>query len=126
LRKKYLKQTNLLNQVIVFKTNDIFTEEMSTSTFRYNVNGIELGTKAFEKLKSELTLHQSKIRLPNDEQDTKIYTGDYFDVMNNKHELVIREGQVKLWQEDTGYYPPTDELYYEIVTNPIILDALGK
>jgi hypothetical protein len=121
LRQKYLKPTKLLTQVIVFKKDD---KEKGISTFRYNINGIELDPKAFEKLESELTLHQAKIRLPNDEENTNFYIGNYLDLMGEKHELVIREGQVQLWQENMEYYPPTDEFYYEIVTNPIILNAL--
>jgi len=126
LRKKY--SAELLKNVIVFKKDehDTAVKEKGISTLRYNINGIELEPQAFEKLESELTLHKSKIRLPDEEEDTSFYTGNYLDLMGEKHELVIREGQVQLWQEDIEYYPPMDELYYEIVTNPIILKALKK
>jgi len=128
LREKYIQETKLLTQIIVFKKDDSFADEegKGLSTCHYNINGIELDPKAFAKLESEMTLYQVKIRLPSDKQPTRFYTGNYVDTMGEKHDLVIREGQVKLWREDTEDYPLSEELYYEIVTNPVILKAFKK
>ncbi len=119
LRRKYVPSQ--FTQVMVFQhpTND-------TRIFRYNVNGIELHPAAFKKLQSEMALRTFKIRLPGEEQHMRFYLGYYPDTKGNTHELVICEGQILLWEENTADYLLTDNLFYEIVTNPTILSAIKK
>jgi len=39
---------------------------------------------------------------------------------------VVRQGWVRLWQEAEDYYPVTSEVYYEVVVNPKLLNAIRK
>jgi len=128
LRRKYAYQPNLLINVMVFQqpANDAFLGEKGMTTFRYNLNGIELDPVAFKKLQSEVALRQFKIRLPGDEESTRFYAGYFSDTKGEKHEVVIREGRMKVWQEDGEDYPITDSLYYEVVTNKTIISTIKK
>jgi hypothetical protein len=128
LRRKYAKQPDLLTHVMVFQQppDDAFKGEKGMTTFRYNLNGIELDPGAFKKLQSEMALRQIKLRLPNEKEASRFYIGYYPDVTEETHQVVIREGKVKIWQEDSEDYPLTDTLYYEVVTNKKILNLLRK
>ncbi|MDM8558794.1 hypothetical protein [Candidatus Parabeggiatoa sp. HSG14] len=128
LRRKYSEQSNLLTHVMVFQQppDDAFKGEKGMTTFRYNLNGIELDTPAFKKLKNEVALRQIKINLPGDEYSTYFYAGYYPDVEGERQKVVIREGRVKIWQENTNDYPLTDILFYEVVTNKKILYTINK
>jgi hypothetical protein len=127
LRRKY-SQHNLLTHVIVFQQapDDSFKGEKGITTFRYNLNGIELDSLAFKKLQNEVALRRVKINLPGDKSPTCFYAGHYPDAKGDRREVVIREGRVKMWQEDTEEYPLTDNLYYEVVTNKRILLLINK
>jgi hypothetical protein len=117
LRCKYAEQSKLLTQVMVFQFED--------KTLRYNINGIELDSAAFQKLQSEIaTLRRFKIRLPSDKYYTRFYAGSYPDANGQEHGVVIREGQIKKWSESNDNYPLTNNLYYEVVTNQQIIDSL--
>ncbi len=128
LRRKYSQQSNLLTRVMVFQQppDDAFKGEKGMTTFRYNLNGVELQPAAFNKLQSEIALRQFKLRLPGDKYNTRFYVGEYPDTTGEIHKVVIREAQVKVWQEDSEDYPLTDILYYEVVTNKTILNTLKK
>jgi len=128
LRRKYSQQSNLLTHVMVFQQppNDAFKGEKGMTSFRYNLNGIELESAAFKKLQTELALRQFTIRLPNDKYPTRFHKGRYLDIFGESHEVVIRESRVKVWREDSEDYPLTKTLYYEVVTNHTILKAIKK
>ncbi|MDM8564559.1 hypothetical protein QUF74_02805 [Candidatus Halobeggiatoa sp. HSG11] len=128
LRKKYANQPDLLTNVMVFQQapDDAFKGEKGMTTFRYNLNGVELGPEAFKKLQNEMALRQIKIRLPDDDYKTSFHAGYYPDVRGNSHEVIIREGQVKIWQEEHENYPMTDIKYYEVVTNKKIINTIKK
>ncbi len=128
LRRKYSQQSNLLTHVMVFQQppNDAFKGEKGMTSFRYNLNGIELESTAFKKLQTELALRQFTIRLPNDNYPTRFHKGRYLDSFGETHEVVIREGRVKVWREESEDYPLTKTLYYEVVTNHTILKAIKK
>jgi hypothetical protein len=128
LRHKYSRQSNLLTQVMVFQQapDDAFKGEKGMTTFRYNLNGIELESAAYEKLQNEIVLRHLNIRLPGDKSSTRFYLGDYPDIQGETHKVVIREDRVKVWQENSENYPLTDNLYYEVVTNKKILNAVKK
>ncbi|EDN65228.1 hypothetical protein BGP_6288 [Beggiatoa sp. PS] len=106
--------------------DDAFKGEKGMTTFRYNLNGIELDPGAFKKLQSEMALRQFKLRLPGEKEASRFYIGYYPDVTEETHQVVVREGKVKIWQEDNEDYPLTDTLYYEVVTNKKILNLLRK
>jgi len=128
LRHKYAKKINLLTHVMVFKqaTDDAFKGEKGMTTFRYNLNGVELDPAAFDKLQTEIALRSYHIRLPEDDVVTQFFVGQYTDNQGQKHQLVVRQGWVRLWQETEDYYPVTSEVYYEVVVNPKLLNAIKK
>ncbi len=127
LRQKYSKQ-DLLTRVMVFKQaeDDAFKGEKGMTTFRYNLNGIELESLAFSKLQSEISLQRFSLRLPGDKYKTNFYAGRYVDVKGNPQEVVVREGRVLVWRETDDNHVPTNEVYYEVVTHKTILTTIKK
>jgi len=128
LRRKYEYDNKLLTNVMVFKQamDDKFKGEKGMTTFRYNLNGIELSVEGFEKLKGEIALRSYQLRLPKESQYTRFYAGVYPDVSGRQHKLVIREGYAKIWREDSEEYLMTDQRYYEVVTNSKLLKTIYK
>jgi hypothetical protein len=66
------------------------------ATFRYNLNGIELESAAYEKLQNEIVLRHLSIRLPRDKYSTRFYLSDYPDIQGKIHQVVNREDRVKV------------------------------
>lgn len=128
LRRKYAQEKNLLTNVMVFKQppTDAFQGEKGMTTFRYNLNGIELEAAAFEKLQKEIALRQCTLTLPGDEYQTDFYTGHYPDTKGADQEVFIRAGRVKVWQENSDYYPVMDTLYYEVVANKTLINMIKR
>lgn len=124
LRQLYAKK-NLLTHVMVFQqpADDSFKGEKGMTTFRYNLNGVELDVAAFHKLHKEISLRSIKIKLPT-VGASEFFIGQYQDIKAQSHVVVIRRGRVQLWQENTSEYPPTSEEYYEVVTNRKLLQAI--
>jgi len=126
LREKYEYQKTLLTNVIVFQQSedDEFKGEKGITTFRYNLNGIELDNEAFRKLQNEIALQSFKIRLPNETREIRFFIGQYADTKGDINEVVISEGRVRLWQENSDNYPLTNNVFYEVVVNKIILNKI--
>jgi hypothetical protein len=118
LRKKYGKNSKLLTNIMVFQSPD--------DTLRYNINGIELHPEGFKKLQDEIALQKFTTRLPGEKYETNFYAGSYLDTKKNQHQLVIREGHVIKWEEDSNDYALTETLYYEVVTNKDIIAVIQK
>jgi len=128
LRQYYSQQKNLLKHVMVFQQSaqDAFKGEKGMTTFRYNLNGIELEATAFKKLQKEVALRQFQMTLPAEQYSSRFYWGQYPDVNGEIHDLVIREGRVQLWQEGSDYHPPSDSFYYEVVVEKAILNTIKR
>ena len=97
--------------------------EKGQNTIRYNVNGILLDTAGFEKLQQEIVLRRVSVRI-NGEAVT-LHVGKFPDVNGKSHDLVIREGRVRLWKDEApveGHV--SDERYYEVVTNRKLITQL--
>ncbi len=122
LRQKYANNQNLLTNVMVFQQ----APEAADDLLRYNINGIELHPEGFKKLQSEIALQKFTTRLPTEREETNFYAGYYNDTKGNQHQLVIREGHIKVWQEDSDDYALTETLYYEVVTNKTLLTIIQK
>jgi len=98
--------------------------EKGQQKIRYNVNGILLDNEGFEKLQQEIELHRLVGQV---EGNTEVfYYGEYPDTEGKKRTLVIREGQVGLWRNDTIEKHTIDEKFYEVVTNPQITAGIQK
>jgi hypothetical protein len=128
LRHQFAKKANLLTHVMVFKqaAEDAFKGEKGMTTFRYNLNGVELDAAAFEKLQTEIALRAYPVRLPGETQTSQFFVGHYVDCQGEKHQLMIRQGRVQLWQENVESYQSIEEVYYEVVVNPKLLSAIRK
>lgn len=127
LRRKYEHQ-KLYKRVMVFKQppTDAFKGEKGMTTFRYNLNGIELDQLAFKKLQTEIALRTFSLKLPDDDYKNQFYAGTFTDAEGETHMVVVREDKVRLWQENTDHYPILDEYYYEVVTHPEILKYIKQ
>lgn len=98
--------------------------EKGQDTIRYNVNGILLDEMAFEKLKTEIALKKTKIRI--EDKAEVIYFGQYPDVQGKHRDVVIRAGRVHLWKNETMIDDPGEpDYFYEVVTQRSILSAVG-
>jgi len=97
--------------------------EKGQNTIRYNVNGILLDNAGFEKLQQEITLRRVSVRL-NGEAVT-LHVGKFPDLNGKSHDLVIREGRVRLWRDEApveGHL--ADERFYEVVSNRKLITQL--
>ena len=128
LRRKYAQERELLTHVMVFKQplTDSSHGEKGMTTFRYNLNGIELDAEAFKKLQKEIAFRQVKMTLPKEKYETNFYVGNYPDALGETHQVVIREARILLWQECGDYYSPTDDFYYEVVVDKTLLSTIKR
>ncbi len=96
---------------------------------RYNVNGINLDDAAFSKLQKEISLKSLRMKLNN--ESYLFHVGQYPDAKGRKKDLVIREGKIGLWKDDSIHEDPdSNESYYEVVVNrkvlPVVLEAASN
>jgi len=115
--------------VLQIAEGDSSKGEKGQHYLRYNVNGINIDDAAFAKLKKEISLRTVRMKL--NDTDFLFHVGQYPDAKGRKKDLVIREGKVGLWKDDTIHEnTEVDESYYEVVVNrkvlPLVLDAVGK
>ncbi|MGJ8688845.1 MAG: hypothetical protein ACSHXZ_04920 [Gammaproteobacteria bacterium] len=97
--------------------------EKGQNTIRYNVNGILLDALGFAKLQTEITLKRLSVKI-NGEQ-VILHIGTYPDTSGKSNDLVIREAQVRLWQNEApveGHQ--SDDRFYEVVTNRKLISQL--
>lgn len=88
------------------------------NAFRYNVDGIELETAAFEKLAREIHLESTALRRPHGEVRERLYCGRYPDIRGVMRNVMVREGAVLQIDRRQGRVMPTDVRYYEVVVDP--------
>ncbi len=109
--------------VLTYAEDDRDKGEKGQEKIRYNVNGILLENAAFAKLEKEVKLR--KISATFDNQKEQLYYGLYKDVDGDRHDIVIREGRVGIWKDDTILRGNEDaEPYYEVVTNGKVISML--
>ena len=101
-------------------SDDLFT--------RYNVNGIELHPRAFEKLSREIRLQTVECVIPEIQSD-KIcfFTGTFPTVMGRYQRIIIRQGRIyHVRKKDLSLRSTTDFFFYEVCTNPIVYEYFKK
>ena len=110
-------QPGLFNvEVFALADGEYGRGEKGQNTIRYNVNGVLLDAVGFAKLQQEMMLKRLTVKINGD--TIVLHVGKYPDISGRMHDLVIREGQVGLWQNDApvpNYQ--SDERFYEVVTN---------
>lgn len=124
LREKL--QNKIFNiEVLAYADNERDKGEKGQQQIRYNVNGILLENAAFAKLANEIRLR--KISASFDKHQEHLYYGVYEDLAGNRHDIVIREGRVGVWENDNFTRGSADaEPYYEVVTNGKVIAMLRE
>ncbi len=123
-------ERNLFNvAVYAIADSDAGAGEKGQHTIRYNVNGITIDDLAYEKLRAEVALRSRSIKINGTEY--LFHVGQYPDSNGRKKDIVIREGKVDLWEDDSVVpVQGESESYYEVVVNqkviPSILQAFAK
>jgi len=111
-------------EVMEIASDDHSKGEKGQEQIRYNVNGVLLDNEGFAKLKNEIVLTRITGQIAG--KTEVFYYGEYPDKTERKRTLVIREGQVGLWKNDSIQPHDIDEKFYEVVTNPQISAVIQK
>ena len=124
LRKLF--QDNLFNvEVFALAVGESERGEKGQNTIRYNVNGILLDAAGFAKLQEEIVLKRMSVKING--SPVVLHLGKYPDVSGKSHDLLIREGEVGLWQDDgpvPGY--TSDDRFFEVVSNRKLIAQITK
>lgn len=90
---------------------------------RYNINGIALDEAAFEKLRSEIDLKRVSLDVYGSGKPAVFYLGRYPQTTGVLRRLAVREGRIRSLREPER---ETGRFYYEVVTNPKLLELLDS
>ena len=100
-------------------------EDDGDKLIRYNVNGIELDTSAFFKLKKEVVLRRIKIRNSESRQTERYYVGRYPDLKGVSHWVVVREAPIRLWDgSQIGEADSTGRHFYEVISEQKLISKI--
>ncbi|MDG1851813.1 MAG: hypothetical protein P8J44_06835, partial [Gammaproteobacteria bacterium] len=111
-------------EVLEIARDDHSHGEKGQKQIRYNVNGILLDNVGFKKLQNEIEMTRLSGQVEG--QTTVFYYGEYMDTESKKRNLVVREGRVGLWKDESIQPHTIDEKFYEVVTNPQITAGIQK
>jgi len=122
LREKM--QSKIFNvEVLAYADAERDKGEKGQEKIRYNVNGILLENAAFAKLETEVKLR--KVSATIGDHQEHLYYGLYKDVEGDRHDIVIREGRVGIWENEAIIRGDENaEPYYEVVTNGKVISML--
>jgi hypothetical protein len=125
LRKIFKSQNDVFN-LFVFEneSEEIIETAADDSTYRYNVNGIELNEEGFNKLTKEINLQTFTFPSEN-EENIKLYTGKVPLANGNYQRIAIREALIHKLQPTT--LDVTGKIlkkYYEVCTHQQIYDFI--
>ncbi len=95
---------------------------------RYNVNGIELHSQAFEKLSGEIRLQSIECLIPGIQSEKiRFFTGTFPTVTGQSQRIIVRQGTIPhVRKSDLDLITMTDKKYYEVCTNPRVYGHLKK
>ncbi len=97
-------------------------EKEGVTTFRYNVDGIELEAGAFQKLERELHLHLLELHGTDRDAGTeRYYRGRYPDARGVMRNLVVREGRIRRFDRREGPLGETSQSFYEVTVDTEIV-----
>ena len=125
LRKIFKSQNDVFNLFVFENESEEITETAADdSTYRYNVNGIELNEDGFNKLTNEINL-QIFIYPPENDESVKFYAGKVPLANGNYQRIVIREAVIHKVKPDmldvTG---KISKKYYEVCTHHKIYNSI--
>ena len=117
-------QSKIFNvEVLAYADAERDKGEKGQEKIRYNVNGILLENAAFAKLETEVKLR--KVSATIGDHQEHLYYGLYKDVEGDRHDIVIREGRVGIWENEAIIRGDENaEPYYEVVTNGKVISML--
>lgn len=91
----------------------------------YNVNGIEMGAGAFDRLNVELMLTPIELADGSDAGDDVYHVGRYSDLRGNSNWLVVRESPIRLWMGDRLLENGrAAQVFYEVVSDPELIERI--
>jgi hypothetical protein len=113
-----------LLQTVVDDLEEADAEEFMV---RFNVNGIELNQDGFNKLSTELSLTETiqTFELPWGREKVELYYGQ-LPVGTTLEPIVVRKGVVRALLPGMKIGPPRDCNYYEVCTNPKLLEMVQR
>lgn len=100
-------------------------DKEGVTTFRYNVNGIELEAGAFQKLEQEL--HLKLLDLPGgapQRATERFFRGRYPDARGVMRNLVVREGRIRRYDRRQGPMSETSQSFYEVVVDAEVIGSI--
>jgi len=126
LLRKIFKSHNDVFNLFVFENEaeEISDTGADDSTYRYNVNGIELNEEGFNKLTREINL-QIFIYPSEDDESVKFYTGKVPLANGNYQRIIIREAVIHKVKPDVlDVKGKISKKYYEVCTNHKIYNSI--
>jgi hypothetical protein len=127
LRKIFKSQNDIFN-VFVFEneTEDMADASPEESTYRYNVNGIELNEEGFHKISEEIKLQTFTFPSDNDE-NVKLHTGKVPLANGSYQRIAIREAIIhKVQTSALDVSGKISKKYYEVCSHREIYDFIEK
>ena len=127
LRKIFKSQSDIFN-LFVFEneSEEVLDPVIDDSTYRYNVNGIELNEEGFAKLNREINL-QTFIYPSENDESVKLHTGKVPLANGNFQRIAIREALVhKVNPNALDLSVKMTKKYYEVCTHPNIYNITDK
>ncbi|MCP3868383.1 MAG: hypothetical protein GY703_09865 [Gammaproteobacteria bacterium] len=112
-------------EVVAVTGKDFIDKVRGDERLRYNVNGIELDTHAFNKLRSELTLTVLEVDEMSDLAEGRYYVGRYPDIQGKMHWLIVREAPVRVWEGETAITGQQyGDRFYQVLTDDRLIGEL--
>jgi len=127
LRKIFKSQNDVFNLFVFENESEEITETgADDSTYRYNVNGIELNEDGFNKLTGEINL-QIFIYPSENDDGVKFYMGKVPMANGNYQRIVIREAVIHKVKPDVlNVTGKISKKYYEVCTHPKIYNSIDS
>jgi hypothetical protein len=108
------------------EADDVSEAAGEDSTYRYNVNGIELNEDGFNKLINEINL-QVFIFPSDTDENIRLYTGKVPLANGNYQRIAVREAPIhKLQPSALDATGKISKKYYEVCTHQDIYDFTDK
>jgi hypothetical protein len=106
---------------------DVGDDEGEELLVRYNLNGIEMNEEGFEKLSGEISLTPlaGNFTMPWGKERVQLYIGE-LPLGNSLETIVVRKGSVRELLPDAKIGNPGPRSYYEVCTNPKLLEIARK
>jgi len=127
LRKIFKSQNDIFNLFVFENESEEITDpQIDDSTYRYNVNGIELNKEGFNKLTKEINL-QTFIYPSENDEPVKLYIGKVPLTNGNYQRIAIREAALhRVNPNPLDVAGKISKKYYEVCTHQDIYNLTDK